>query len=438
MNEKRILIAESSKDLIEKILKAPQAKQYRFESAESGPKALQKIEAFRPNLVYLDLLLSEIHGIEILKNIRAAAHLKNTGVIIASSNPMIQNYQAAINEGANYFLEKPFEIPFLFTLFERFFNATLKPDKFSKKEQKSSAKAYLPEAEELQSYLKFWGTRGSNPVSGANYIRFGGNTSCLEVRHGKDQIIIDAGTGIRALGETLTHAKNIHLFLSHTHWDHVTGFPFLKPLYHSDCKVMIWSPIGFEKSTQELFTEMLAYAYFPVRLDDIKAKLIFNDLRDQSPVSVGSITIESHYAYHPGATFCFKIHVGDKAIGYATDNEMFLGFHGNPNTLNKDHPLIQANESLIKFFKGCHLFIHEAQYTPLEYQKRVGWGHSSISNAAILAKYVHAKEWIVTHHDPNHTDEELLQKLQLHKEILKECQIPCNVQMAFDGMVIPL
>ncbi|HSX12461.1 MAG TPA: response regulator, partial [Rhabdochlamydiaceae bacterium] len=110
MNEKRILIAESSKDLIEKILKAPQAKQYRFESAESGPKALQKIEAFRPNLVYLDLLLSEIHGIEILKNIRAAAHLKNTGVIIASSNPMIQNYQAAINEGANYFLEKPFEI----------------------------------------------------------------------------------------------------------------------------------------------------------------------------------------------------------------------------------------------------------------------------------------------------------------------------------------
>lgn len=440
MSEKKILIAEALKDLVEQILKSDEASKYQIETASDGNEALKKIETFHPKLVYLDLLLPEMHGIEILKKLRSSPQLKEIGVIIASSNPMVQNYQAAIHEGANYFLEKPFEISHLFKLFEKFFASGLKPAKFSGKDQKitTDGPLYIPRAKELNAYLKFWGTRGSNPVSGADYIKFGGNTSCLELRNGDDQIIIDAGTGIRPLGETIPHAKNIHLFLSHTHWDHITGFPFLQPLYHPDCKVVIWSPVGFEKSTQELFTEMLAYAYFPVRLDDIKANLVFNDMRDHSSISIGSITIESHYAYHPGATFCFKIHTANKVIGYATDNEMFLGFHGNPNALGKEHPLIQANESIIQFFKNCDLFIHEAQYTPLEYQKKVGWGHSSISNASILAKCAGIKEWIITHHDPKHTDDELLQKLQLHKEILEECRIHCNLEMAYDGMVIPL
>src|ERR1700741_3935054 len=96
--------------------------------------------------------------------------------------------------------------------------------------------------------------------------------------------------------------KIIHLFLSHTHWDHITGFPFFAPIYHSDVELVIWSPIGFEKSTKELFTEMLAYAYFPIRLEDVKAKLTFNNLREGHPVSIGDLTIDSHYAFHPGAT----------------------------------------------------------------------------------------------------------------------------------------
>lgn len=437
-NKRRILIADASQEIIQKIVQSPQASEYHIEHVGNGLEAAQKIESFQPDLVYLDLLLPEMHGIEILKKIRSDPKLKTIGVILASSNPMIQNYHAAIQEGADYFLEKPFDPHFLFQLFERFFSSKLTPADFPKKREPSNFPIYVPKARPVHSYLKFWGTRGSNPVSGEDYIKFGGNTSCLEIRHEEDLIIIDAGTGIRPLGDTISSAKNVHLFLSHTHWDHVTGFPFLQPLFHADCKVIIWSPVGFEKSTQELFTEMFAYAYFPVRLDDIKAKLTFRDLRDHEPVTIGSITLESHYAYHPGATLCFKIHVAGKTIGYATDNEMFLGYHGHPNALDQDHPLIKAHESIIQFFKHCDLFIHEAQYTPLEYQKRVGWGHSSISNASILAKYCHAKEWIVTHHEPKHTDHDLLQKLQLHKDILEECHIPCTVEMAFDGMQIPL
>lgn len=437
-SKKRILIAESSQEILAKIRDANFSSKYDLEIALQGLEAWKKIEELKPDLIYLDLLLPEVHGIELLKKIRAHPDLKDAGVIIASSNSMIQNYHAAVKEGANYFLEKPFETELLFALIDRFFKGTLKPDPFSAEEKAAPSSLYLPKERKRDSYLKFWGTRGSNPVSGADYITFGGNTSCLEIRQGEDLIIIDAGTGIRPLGETLCNEKTLHLFLSHTHWDHVTGFPFLQPLFNADCKVIIYSPVGFEKSTQELFTEMLAYAYFPVRLDDIKANLVFNDLRDHSPVSIGNVTIDSHYAYHPGSTLCFRIHMGDKTIGYATDNEMFLGYHGNPNSLGHDSPLIQAHASIIHFFEECDLFIHEAQYTPLEYQKRVGWGHSSISNASILAKYCKAKEWIVTHHDPKHSDADLHEKLQLHKDILADCHIPCTVQMAYDGMIIPI
>jgi len=438
----KILLADPDKALLEKVRKAPGNEHYVFEEAETGEEVLKKIAEFEPELLYIDLLLPEMHGIELLKKIRTNPKWEGMGVILSSINSMVQNYHAAVKEGADFFLPKPFEIPYLYILFNRFFEGTLLPEPFEPEQQTSKDKSatYRPKTHDPHSYIKFWGTRGSNSVSGPEYIRYGGNTICLEVCHGEDLVLIDAGSGIRPLGHTLdtNKLKTIHLFLSHTHWDHVIGFPFFKPIYESDVQVVIWSPVGFEKSTRELFTEMLAYAYFPIRLEDIHAKLSFNDLRDGHPVTIGDITINSHYAFHPGATLCFKIHVANKTFGYATDNEMFLGYHGNPNAVGKDHSMIKSHQSIINFFKHCDCLIHEAQYTPLEYQRRVGWGHSSVSNATLLCKFAEVKEWIVTHHDPKHTDEELLEKLQLHKDILKDCDLDCKVDMAFDEMKFPL
>lgn len=427
---------------MEKIQSAPGNEHYQFEIAQSGDEVIEKITSFAPNLIYVDLLLPEMHGIELIKRIRANPKSEGIGMILSSNNSMIQNFHAAIKEGVDFFLTKPFEIPYLYILFDRFFKGNLLPEPFhpSEWQQADPATVYQPKIHDTDCFIKFWGTRGSNAVSGSEYIRFGGNTVCLEVRHGDDLIIIDAGSGIRPLGQKIDtkKVKTLHIFLSHTHWDHVTGFPFFDPVYDPNVQVVIWSPVGFEKSTRELFTDMLAYAYFPVRLEDIRAKISFNDLRDGHPVSIGDISIDSTYAFHPGATLAFKIHINGKTIGYATDNEMFLGYHGNPNALSKDHPLIKAHQSVIDFFHGCDLLVHEAQYTPLEYQRRVGWGHSSISNAALLCKFAEVHEWIVTHHDPKHTDQDLLDKLQLHKDILEDCNYPCHVQFAFDGMKLLL
>ncbi len=442
--KKRILLADPSKELIRQIIHASGSQQYEFDTAFNGSECLKKIETFQPDLVLVDLLLPQIHGIEILKQLKGGATNKVVGVIISSAQAMIQNYHASLNAGADYFLEKPFEIEQLYEVFARFFEGTLTPPPFSGYEstdtQTQKRDDYVPCVHAPQSYIKFWGTRGSNPVSGRDYIRFGGNTACLEVRCGDDLLIIDAGTGIRPLGSTpfLKKAKSINLLIGHTHWDHIIGFPFFAPIYRSDCHLTIWSPIGFEKTTKDLFTEMLAYAYFPVRLDDIRARLTFKDIEEGTPFSIGSITVDTHYTYHPGPTLCFKIKAVGKTIGYVTDNEILMGYHGSPKEINKDSPLMAPNESLLKFFKDCDLLIHEAQYFPEEYYEKVGWGHSSIANATALIKLTGTKEWIVTHHDPQHSDDDLHRKMQCHHDVLDDCKMSCRVRFAFDGLTLPL
>lgn len=440
--KKKILIGDPSTALIDAVLTAKEAKDYEFATAKTGPAVLKLIQEFEPDLLILDLMMPHLHGIEVMKTIHANSRYKGLGIIVSSYHVMVQNYHAAIEEGADYFLVKPFEMPTLFARIEEYFAGTLKPGPFTMKggQEIVQSHCYHPIPSTLSSYMRFWGTRGSNPVAGSEYVRYGGNTSCLEVRHGDNLLVIDAGTGIRQLGDVIDLEDNqtIHLFISHTHWDHITGFPFFGPLYKKNCNVVIWAPVGFEKSTKELFTNMLAYAYFPVKLDEMKAKVTFKELRDNRPVSVGDIIVDCHFTNHPGPTVGFKIKSPNKTIGYITDNEVLLGYHGHPNAIHMKHPLLEPHLDLIEFLKDCDMIVHEAQYFPEEYYRKTGWGHSSIPNATVLLKYAGCKEWLVTHHDPNHKDTDLQVKLQLHNDIIKECGLDIKVDIAYDGLMLPL
>jgi len=441
-DKRKILIADPSTALIDATLTSKEGKNFEFATAKTGPAALKKIQEFEPDLLIIDLMMPHIHALEIMKTIKLNSRYSEMGIIVTSYHVMIQNYHAVIDEGADYFLVKPFETYQLFELVETFFKGELKPAPFTLKSGSEIVEThcYHPIPSTLTSYIRFWGTRGSNPVAGAEYVRYGGNTSCLEVRHGDDLIIIDAGTGIRQLGDLIDLDDNqtIHLFVSHTHWDHITGFPFFNPLYKKTCDVVVWAPVGFEKSTKELFTSMLAYAYFPVRLDEMKAKVTFKELRDDRPVSIGDLIIDCHFTNHPGPTVGFKIKAPNKTIGYITDNEVLLGYHGHPNKIHRKHPLLEPHLGLIDFLKDCDLVVHEAQYFPEEYYRKTGWGHSSIPNATVLLKYTGVNEWLVTHHDPNHNDSDLQIKLQLHNDIIQECGLNIKVDIAYDGLMIPL
>ncbi|MBS0628312.1 MAG: MBL fold metallo-hydrolase, partial [Verrucomicrobia bacterium] len=363
------------------------------------------------------------------------------GVILTCYHGMIQNYHCAAKLGANYFLEKPYSISFFFELVDLFFKGNLKLNSFKEKKYtppiKETAFIQLPIK---NSYLKFWGTRGSNPVAGMEYVQFGGNTPCLEIRNKEDLLIIDAGSGIRGLGQEISSAPDseLNILISHTHWDHLLGFPFFLPLYQPRRKINIFSPVGFEKSTKELFSDMLAYAYFPVSMNDIQSNLTFKEIRDSEVLTFGSITISTHYAFHPGSTLCFKIHIAGKKIGYVTDNEFLLGCQLSPSEIEKKEDLFTPYDSLINFLEDCDILAHEAQYTPEEYLTREGWGHSSVYNACMLIKKAKIKHWIVLHHDPRHTDAMLLEKEKLHVRILQEIDHPCLIQFAYDGMLFPL
>ncbi|MDN3508020.1 MAG: response regulator, partial [Simkaniaceae bacterium] len=277
-NKKRILIADPASSTIRTVFNSPKAAEYEIRTAETATECLSQVVEFKPHLVIIELLIPEMHGLEVLKRIKSHKESATVGTVIASSLTMVQNYNAALALGIDYFLVKPFNADHFFWMVEEFFKGDLKPDAFAPKLPHYESNAcYNPTSSAASSYMKFWGTRGSTSVAGAQYVQYGGNTACLELRWNDEIVIIDAGTGLRELGDHIDvkPGQKINLIIGHTHWDHITGFPFFAPLYNKDCTLAIWAPVGYEKSTEELFHDMLSFGYFPVRLEELYAKLEF-------------------------------------------------------------------------------------------------------------------------------------------------------------------
>lgn len=271
----------------------------------------------------------------------------------------------------------------------------------------------------MRHFLKFWGTRGSCPVSGPEFMQFGGNTSCLEIRYGDALAILDAGTGILPLGNQLKKEgiRKVHIFLSHMHWDHLIGFPFFKPLYNPDVEITISAPQGKGRTPQELLEQVFAAEFFPVKWTHLPAKIDFCPIEPQRSIQLGDLSIDCHFAHHVYATYCFKVSTPKESICYALDNEVLPPY----------------DESLIALFQGCDFLIHEMQYTEKEHLNRKGWGHSSPSGVLPFIERVRPVRWIVSHHDPDHTDSDL-------KRFCEETRMKtsCPVEWTYDGAMIPL
>ncbi len=290
----------------------------------------------------------------------------------------------------------------------------------------------------MKKHLKFWGTRGSCSVSGPEYLHFGGNSCSLEICYGDAHVIIDAGTGIRALGDTfagITPLK-INLLLTHTHWDHIIGFPFFDPVYSAATHLMIWAPGSTGRSCKQLFNDLLAIEFFPIHLEEVKSTLEFKTLQQKTPITFGPITLDFHTTNHPGLAYGVKITTPHQTIGYITDNEFLQGYHGEAADVTEE--LLEPHRGLIDFFQGCDLIIHEAQYTPEEYLQKVGWGHSSALNAVTLVSLLKPKQWGVIHHDPKHTDEDLKRLCEWTKEKLSSLHLKIPVEWIPDNHVIEL
>jgi phosphoribosyl 1,2-cyclic phosphodiesterase len=243
--------------------------------------------------------------------------------------------------------------------------------------------------------IRFWGVRGSIPVSGEGFNRVGGSTSCVELSCEGERLILDGGTGLRALGAHLATSPPVRatLLFSHTHWDHIQGVPFFGPAYDPRSKLTFLGAGNRRRSLRESLDAQMRPPHFPVTLADFNAELEWGAVMPGEPIVVGPFTILPAEMSHPNGVLSYRIEAGGRAVVYATDVE-----HGD----SLDH-------SLIALAEGADLLIHDAQYTASEYAgqagpPRRGWGHSSWDQAVDIGVSAGVSRVALFHHDPNRLD----------------------------------
>jgi phosphoribosyl 1,2-cyclic phosphodiesterase len=250
--------------------------------------------------------------------------------------------------------------------------------------------------------ITFWGTRGSIASPGPNTVRYGGNTSCVEVRLDNGTLLVlDAGTGLRALVERLgKHAPiRVYLFLSHLHWDHIQGLPFFAPAYVKGTEIYIVGPPGGQVSLEQRLYDQMRCPYFPIPMPAMAATMHFVELAEGHVFALPDATIEAHALNHPGQSLGYRLTAEDKVVVYASDHEPF----GKAST---SHHLTQPPH-ISPLMQKADLLIHDAQYTPSDYPQHVGWGHSTYLDALHTAQQTQAKRLALFHHDPSRSDRDI-------------------------------
>jgi phosphoribosyl 1,2-cyclic phosphodiesterase len=247
--------------------------------------------------------------------------------------------------------------------------------------------------------------------------------------------MMDCGTGAREMGLSLArefknHPINLHMFLSHTHWDHIQGFPFFVPAYLPSSRLTLYSLRGADKSLEKVFTGQMDANYFPVSLSDMSAHLHFVEL--DGPVKIGSMTITHMPLNHPGIAIGFRIQAGTKSIAYVTDHENYCRILG-PSEHNK-----KLDHEIHDFARGADLYIREAQYTDEEYPSKRGWGHSTFFDALESAHAASVKRLALYHHEPMHDDETLDRILVDCHRRMRECGMGFQCFAAADNMQITI
>ena len=248
--------------------------------------------------------------------------------------------------------------------------------------------------------ITFWGTRGSIPSFRPSTQGFGGNTSCVTIAQDDTLLILDAGSGLRPLGdgpytEEFTH---IHLLLTHLHMDHIQGLGFFRPFFDANRIIHVWGPKSANTKLIARLNRYLSPPLFPVRIRDFPCHLTFHEVAN-AEFQLGPFTVFSRYVCHPGPTLGFRIEAGERSCCYLPDHEPALGV--------RNFPIEGDWTSGYGLAREADILIHDAQYFPEEYQSRVGWGHSAIDDTLKFARLAKAKELILFHHDPTHDDVDL-------------------------------
>lgn len=299
------------------------------------------------------------------------------------------------------------------------------------------------------AYIRFWGVRGSYAAPFATHLKVGGNTSCVEVRVGEHLLACDGGTGIIPFGEHLIESGARHELLvifTHYHWDHICGMPFFVPAFQRDWNIKFFGPGDSAQDIEQKLAAQMKAPYFPVETETWAANIEYLDPR-KGGIHHGPMHITYHSVHHPGVTYGYRILVNGKSVVYVSDNEfLFLAksiARQRAEFDDEEHEIMmrindEERAAELRFIESADILIHDAQYTPQDYERKRGWGHSCYVDTVNSAIDAGVKKLYLYHHDPSYDDEQVFAIHRHALEIIRERRSSMECEVACEGMVIEL
>jgi phosphoribosyl 1,2-cyclic phosphodiesterase/ActR/RegA family two-component response regulator len=404
---------------------------WRVVEAGDGETALSMLLEQQPDVVLCDLLMPGMNGFQVIRFIQEhRSSLRNTRIIVTTSSGYAVDRTDALKAGADEYLIKPIISAELFRILDRFqANDSNQADALKTSESAAPQK----------TRFKFWGVRGSLPTPGPSTVHYGGNTSCVELRADGEIIILDAGTGVRGLGMQLTSEfKNqplhLTLLLTHTHWDHIQGFPFFAPAYRPGSIVRVLAFEGARKGLEATLSSQMESPYFPINMEQMPGNVLVQELKSLS-FKIGKVRVEATFLNHPGVCAGYRLFTSSGSIAYLPDNELYQRQRAGASQHAREAEKFAQHQDykLIEFLKGADALIIDSQYDAEEYAQHVGWGHSCADDSIALAAAANVKTIFLFHHDPSHDDAKISEMLARGREIAKSLGSNIQVLAAREG-----
>jgi phosphoribosyl 1,2-cyclic phosphodiesterase/ActR/RegA family two-component response regulator len=408
---------------------------WRVLEAADGRQGLEMAEAHHPQIVLCDLLMAPVNGFQFCRKLREIPSLKDIRVIITSGRDFDADRRSALEAGADDYLTKPINVAQLTVLLSRFHPAT--------GEDAAPPPAGAPASDPSLS-LRFWGVRGSIATPGPATFEFGGNTPCIEVRAAGRIIILDAGTGLRALGKSLLAEfgdapLDLTLLLTHTHWDHIQGLPFFKPVYQPRNRLRILGAEGARKGLHGVLTDQMEAPFFPIGLREVPANITVEELAELS-FNLGPIQVRAAFANHPGICVGYRLSYAGRSLAFFPDNEVRHSVKPlDPNNPDADAEFAQAeNARLAAFLRGVDVLVMDTQYDREEYKEHEHWGHGCLDDVVPLAIAAEVKKLFLFHHDPDHEDQKIAAMAAHGRTLAARLGSKLEVEAAREGLTLSL
>src|SRR5438445_1135732 len=437
MMKSSVLIIEDDDDSRQAIAKLFARADWKVFEAADGDSGVELALRNRPEVILCDLLMPKSNGFQVCRTIRQK--LQPTKIIVVSGRDYAVDRASALEAGADEFLLKPITWEVLRESIDRLLTPIPK---------RPRATASAEELGSAPPRIKLWGVRGSLPVPGPATNRYGGNTSCVEVRADGEIIVLDAGSGIRLLGLALdnefgSRSMKLTLLISHTHWDHIQGLPFFTPAYNQKNLIRVLGYEGARAGLATILASQMETPFFPVSLRELPSHLAIEELKEME-FQIGKVEVHSRFANHPGICAGYRLFTSSGSIAYFPDNEPYEQLKlqlASRDGISEDEARDFATaerKKMVEFIQGSDLAILDTQYTDEEYTKHVSWGHSSLSSVVALALDADVRQLLLFHHDPNHDDQMIDKMVEHARALVAKSGKPLEVEGAREGAEILL